>query len=195
MSRIAVVLPFAISGGEVKPEMGYSIATGALYVVLIMVAAIVMAYAFRSQEFVALGVAACIVLPIAFSGTFFPEKPTGRTTHAPLQDNGYVDEGGREQCPQRPVRRDPQRRGEGQGQRVHERPHKVRGPGDRSQVRLRQDAGEENHQQDRVRPQRFRVYPQSALRVELAHLFTHLLAVCHGSHIPGLRHLDGLPYA
>lgn len=90
MSRIAVVLPFAISGGEVKPEMGYSIATGALYVVLIMVAAIVMAYAFRSQEFVALGIVACIVLPIAFSGTFFPEKPTGRTTHAPYKITGTL---------------------------------------------------------------------------------------------------------
>lgn len=90
MSGIAVVLPFAISGGEVKPEMGYSIATGALYIVLIMVAAIVMAYAFRSPEFVALGIAACIVLPIAFSGTFFPENPTGRMTHAPYKITGTL---------------------------------------------------------------------------------------------------------
>lgn len=74
MSRIAVVLPFAISGGELKPEVGYSVATGALYIVLIMITAIVMAYAFRSPEFVALGIAASIVLPIAFSSTFFPEN-------------------------------------------------------------------------------------------------------------------------
>ncbi len=90
MSRIAVVLPFAISGGELKPEVGYSVATGALYIVLIMITAIVMAYAFRSPEFVALGIAASIVLPIAFSSTFFPEKPTGRMTHAPYKITGTL---------------------------------------------------------------------------------------------------------
>lgn len=90
MSRISVVLPFAISGGEAKPETEYSIATGALYIALIMIAAIVLAYAFRSPEFVALGIAASIVLPIAFSSTFFPEKPTGRMTHAPYKITGTL---------------------------------------------------------------------------------------------------------